>query len=216
MKKAVVLLAAAVMAGSAAAQTVGAPRTVRLSPRDAWMRQMEAGGSLVYHMPGLGDFDVFDQAIGVEFAYRYWFSDVFGIGAGLGYETWEAAGDNRNWEGQFDGDMTVIPLSVSGLLRIADFQWGLLTGFVSVEYAICDSDMSVTRDGMTGRVGIDDSINGRLGLELSVPVNDVWSVGLTLGYQGALMKGDASALGDTNIEVDMQSVFVGLGASFAF
>jgi hypothetical protein len=76
--------------------------------------------------------------------------------------------------------------------------------------------MSVTRDGMTGRVGIDDSINGRLGLELSVPVNDVWSVGLTLGYQGALMKGDASALGDTNIEVDMQSIFVGLGASIAF
>jgi hypothetical protein len=216
MKKAVVLLAVAVMAGSAAAQTVGAPRTVRLSPRDAWMRQMEAGGALVYHAPGLGDFDVFDQAIGVDFVYRYWFSDVFGIGAGLGYETWEVAGDNRNWNGQFGGDMTVIPLSVSGLLRIADFEWGLLTGFVSVEYAICDSDVSVTRDGASGGVSIDDSINGRLGLELSVPVNDVWSVGLELGYQGALMKGDASALGDSNLEVDMQSVFIGLGASMAF
>ena len=216
MKRAAVLLAMAVVAGSAVAQTVGAPRSVRLAPRDAWMREMEAGASITYHMPGLGDFDVFDKAVGVEFTYRYWFSDIFGIGAGLGFETWDVQRNNRNWVGELDGDMMVIPLSVSGLLRIADFEWGLLTGFVSVEYALCDSDISMTRDGETQGVGIDDSINGRLGVELSVPVGDVLSLGVQVGYQGALMSGDASAFGDPNMEVDMQSVFVGLGASLAF
>ena len=216
MKKAIVFLAMAVVAGSAAAQTVGAPRAVRLAPRDAWMRQMEAGGSLTYHVPGLGDFDVFDQAIGIDLSYRYWFSDVLGIGVGLGYETWDAQRNNRNWVGELDGDMTVIPLSVSGLLRMMDFEWGVLTGFVSLEYAICDSGMTMERGGESEDVNVDDSINGRIGVELAMPVSDVLSVGAQLGYQGALAPGDAEAFGDTNMEVDMQSFFVGLGVSLAF
>lgn len=216
MKKAVVLLAMAVAAGTAAAQTVGAPRTVRFAPRDAWMREMEAGASVTYHAPGLGDFDVFDKAVGLDFHYRYWFSDVFGIGAGLGYETWDAQRSNRNWVGELDGDMTVIPLSVSGLLRMQDFEWGVLTGFIGLEYAISDSNMTMSRGGETEGVSTDDSINYRFGLELAVPVGDVLSFGVQLGYQGALAAGDAEAFGDTNMEVDMQSVFVGIGASLAF
>ncbi len=216
MKKALVVLALATLAGAASAQSVGAPRSVRLPSHDAWMKEMEVGGTAVVHAPGLGDFDVFDTAFGVEFDYRYWFSDVLGVGVGLGVENWTVQEDSRNWVGTLDGDMMVIPLCLTGYLRVADFGWGLLTGFVGFEYAVTDSDVTMSRDGATETVEMDDSINGRIGAELTMPLNDVLSFGVSAGYQTALMMGGAEAFGDGNMEVDMQSLFIGIGASIAF
>ncbi len=216
MKKILILgLTAAVLAGPSVAQTVGAPRTIRLAPQDAWMRQQEATAGLVFHAPGAGDFDVFDFAYGVEFGYRRWLTDVFGVGVGLGVETWTAGGGG-NWSGAADGDMLVVPLTLSGHMRAADFGWGGLQLFAALEYDFTSSDVTLERGGRRDTVDVDNCLNGLIGIDLTVPLNETLSLGARLGYQATLVEAGASAFGGNLRDLDMQSVFFGLGVSMAF
>lgn len=216
MKTKTMILAACMAAGMVSAQTAGSPRTFRLSAHDAWMKETEFAGEVVFRAPGLGDFNVFDAAYGVDLTYRHWFTDILGAGVGLGAETWTTQDHSRNWVGTLDGDMLVIPLTVSGYLRIAEMGWGTLIGFAGAQYAFSDSDIAMTRDGQSAPVDVDGSFVGRFGAELSMPLGGSVSLGLRVGYQASLLGGDAEAFGDKNMEVDLESVFFGLGLAVAF
>ncbi len=216
MKTKAIVMAAMVAAGMASAQSAGTPGTFRMPAHDAWMKETEFAGEFVFRAPGLGDFDVFDMAYGVDLTYRHWFTDILGAGVGLGFETWTVQNHSRNWIGALDGDMLVIPLTVSGFLRVAEFGWGTLIGFAGAQYAFSDSDITMTRDGESETVDADGSFVGRIGAELSIPMDGAISLGFRIGYQASLMGGDAEAFGDTNLEVDLEAVFFGLGLSVAF
>lgn len=216
MKTKAIVVAVMMAAGMSSAQTAGAPGTFRMSAHDAWMKETELLGEVVFRLPGLGDFDVFDTAYGVDLTYRHWFTDILGAGVGLGLETWAAQDHSRNWVGSLDGDLLVIPLTVSGYLRIADLGWGTLIGFAGAQYAFSDSDLVMTRDGLSESVDVDGSFVGRIGMELSMPMRDVISLSFRVGYQASLLGGDAEAFGDTNMEVDLESVYFGLGLAVAF
>jgi len=180
------------------------------------MRQNEVTGEVVIHAPGLGDFDVFDYAYGIEIGYRHWWSDILGVGVGIAYENWVAGGGARNWAADADGDLRVYPLSLSGYLRAADLGWCELVTLVALEYAICDSEIAVSRGGASDTASVDDSVNVRLGLEFGAPLTDNLRLTCGVGFQFPLMKGDASALGGPLMDVDMQSFYAGVGLSLAF
>lgn len=209
-----VVAAAALTAAAFGQERMVQPMSARSS--DAWMRQHDITGDAVAHFPGLGDFDVFEYALGVEAGYRHWFTDIVGAGVGLGLENWSAGGASRNWRGRVSGDMTVIPLSVSGFLRAADVGELELIGFVALEYAITISDLTVTRDGEKDDVSLDNALNGRIGLEVALPLTPDLSLTGQAGFQFNLWKADAEALGGGLMDLDMQSFFIGIGVAFAF
>ncbi len=182
----------------------------------AWMRQHEVGVEGVVHAPGLGDFDVFDYAAGVELEYRYWWADVFGMGLGIGYERWEAGNGARNWMGRTDGELNVVPLSALAYLRLAD--WGVcqLTGYGGLEYAWTDSDLTLERSGQKDSVSVDDTLLVRFGLSTAWPITSVLQLTLGAGFQFPIMKANASSHGGPLQDLDLQSFFVGAGISLAF
>lgn len=222
MKMIAILMAASLVAGASAqslrGESFGAPRTLQPQPYDAWMRQAEVTGDVMFHMPGLGDFDVFDIAYGFEAGYRMWLTDIFGLGFGVGFEQWSAdTGFSRNWGGAVAGDMRVIPLSVTGYLRVLDMGWGVLNGFLGLEYAVIDSDLTLIRDSRLETVSVDDTFGVRFGGELAMPITDVLSVGLQAGMQDMFSKGSAKGSGGGRLmDVTLQSAFFGVGLSMAF
>jgi opacity protein-like surface antigen len=182
----------------------------------AWVRQHEVGVEGVVHAPGLGDFDVFDYAAGVELEYRYWWTDVCGVGLGIGYERWEAGNGTRNWKGRTDGELGVVPLSALAYLRLADWSVCELTGYGGLEYAWADSDLTLERSGQKDSVSVDDTLLVRFGLSTAWPITSVLQLTLGAGFQFPIMKADASSHGGPLQDLDLQSFFVAAGISLAF
>ena len=188
----------------------------RLSELPPWMRANELTGDLVLHLPGGGDFDVFEAAYGAELGYRYWFTDVLGVGLGVGIENWSADGMSRNWGGRVKGDMLVVPLSLGGYVRALDLGWAELIGYAAVEYGIVDSDVELEINGRVETVKVDHSWDLRLGVELSVPLTPDLSLAAGVGHQFPIVKSDASTPSGPLMDADLQSFFFAIWVQLAF
>lgn len=206
----------AVASAMVLSMVLNAPAQGRLNSRPVWMRTHELTGDLVLHLPGGGDFDVFDVAYGAELGYRYWFTDVLGAGIGLGIENWSADGGSRNWPGRVSGDMLMVPLSLSGYLRAVSLGWAELIGYVALEYGIVDSDVDLESGGRVEKVDIDHTWDLRLGIEVSVPVTPDFSISVGAGHQFPIVKSEASVASGPLMDADLQSFFVSVGVQLAF
>ncbi len=205
-----------VAAGMVLGTVLNAPAQGQLNERPVWMRAHELTGDLVLHLPGGGDFDVFEVAYGAELGYRYWFTDVFGAGVGVGIENWSADGGSRNWPGRVSGDMMMVPLSLGGYVRAMDFGWAELIGYVALEYGIVDSDVELESDGRVEKVDIDNTWDLRLGVELSVPLTPDLAIAVGAGHQFPIVKSDASVASGPLMDADLQSFFFSIGVQLAF
>ena len=126
----------------------------------------EVVGGFLAGVPGMGDSDVYDYNYGLQFEYRHWFTQALGAGAWFGMEQWEAGDGTRHWDRETEGDLRVIPLGLSGLLRVwSDVAW-TVTVRAGVGYAWTDSDLRFT--GVPGSAGIhvDDGWIAEIGFDV--------------------------------------------------
>lgn len=188
----------------------------RLSDSPPWMRAHELTTEVVLHLPGGGDFDVFEVAYGAELGYRRWFTDVLGAGVAIGIENWSAEGTSRNWPGRASGDLRMVPLSLGGFVRALSLGWAEVVGYIAVEYGIVESDVKLESNGHTEKVEIDNTWDLRVGVELAVPVTADLSISAGVGHQFPITKSDASTPAGPLMDADLQSFFFSIGLQLAF
>lgn len=220
MKKTLPILALSIaMTAGALAQTAPAPIPARPAAQAArppsWMKQQEFAADLRWYLPGLGDFDVYDQAVGVEFSYRHWFNDTFGIAGAIGWESWSADGGSGSWDQPVDGDVSAFPFGASGLMRIAEFDRATLIGEAGLRYVFASSDLELGR-GRTDTVDIGGGLLARAGLEVDFELTEQASLTLGGGLQLDLAGGSAEAFGDDLSDNQFEAFFLKIGLSYSF
>lgn len=204
------LLLTAMLAGSAAA---AAPAPAR-GPQ-YWMKQQEFAADLRWYAPGLGDFDVYDQGFGVEFSYRHWFDDTFGIAGALGFESWGADGESGQWGGPVDGDLTLIPFGADGLMRLAEFDGATLVAQAGLRYAFASSDLTLGGDDGDS-VDVGNSFVARAGLEIDFEIAPQASLAFGAGLQLDLSEGSAEAFGGDLESNHLEAFYLKAGLNYAF
>lgn len=130
----------------------------------------DLGIAVQYAVPGLGDSDLYDWAVGAEAQFRYWLTDSFGWSLAAGWSQWEADSSGSQWGAPVDGSTQVIPLGGSVLFRTCGAPVRLvLEG--GLRYAWVSSDLDLLIAGENESVDLDDGIYAVLGADLERDVS---------------------------------------------
>lgn len=206
MKKTAIVLSMLLICGAAGAQDYGS----------------EVRGTIHYAFPGAGDFDLYEGGFGLDVQYRNWVSDPFGFGFSLGWAEWDADPDSTDVGGSvlgdFDGSVTLIPLGVSGLYKLADFTDWRLTLEAGLKYVMTRSDISATRavTGETDDIEIGDGVVAVVGADYERSLGNEWSWFAGAAYQFDLQKGDIEVDHGELRSNELQAFFIRAGAKRAF
>jgi hypothetical protein len=187
-----------------------------------WMEQDEAALLVNGYLPDTGKAStVYDAGYGFEAQYRYWANDLFGFAAGLGYERWTATGGANRWKGDVDGDLGLVPIGASLLLRVTEFGDTRLTLEGGLRYAIAASDLTLTKDDRpakdrTDDVDVGDGLLLRVAAELDTGLSDRVRLLGGIGYQLDLVRGSAEAFGDSLDKNIFEGLFLRVGLKVSF
>ena len=174
----------------AAAMVCGFAAEVRAAPPEAGPIEWSAGVS--YLEPGLGDFDVYDDGVGLEVQCRYWLWDVHGLAFSLGMERWDARSDGNDWAAEPSGSLDMVSFGVSWVGLIFESEKDLWTVEGGLRYHVADSDMKIRVGDRKHKVDIDDGLTGLVALGYERRLSESFSVGVALSYQPDLIEGEAS------------------------
>ena len=119
--------------------------------------------------PGVGDFDAYRSAVGVEAQYRRWYG-YGGLALSVGTERWAAASRSGNWNAAaLDGHARLFPLGGSALGRWPLSEGLLLRGELGLRYVRVNSNLSKRSEAESDResIRLSDSVVfvGALGAE---------------------------------------------------
>ncbi len=194
----------------------------------------EAAVSFNYWFPGDGDWDLYDTALGLELQYRNWtwLNDPFGVALSLGAATWKVKSDASDFAvpalHDLDGNVTLIPVGASALLRFIDFDSWRLFFEVGLRYVFVSSDVDAQYDMYNPdddsrwteetSISIDNGLIAVGAMDFDFDVADQVSVFATLGYQFDLMKGKTTLeINDNDLrDNELQGVFLRLGGKYMF
>lgn len=176
----------------------------------------------------------YDNSFGGELEGVFWLNEMFGIGLGLGYSSWdgEAVEAARLSDGgavgvALEGDITQKPIVLSGEFRLPVAEKFSLNFSGGIGYVFIDSDVDVaaarvnSSGNLTGlaaaSVDIDDAVIGRITAAGHAAVTDSVNLMLGLGYQENLSGGDLSVgSADLDEDADLSSVYGFVGVGFKF
>lgn len=186
------------------------------TPAHAQSADRDVCASAVYRFPGAGDFDVYDDAYGLQFQCRHWTVPTLGWGLSAGWETWSANGDGFDWGGKVRGDAQVAPVGASGLWRPLGDESGGPVFEAGIRYAFVFSDLTLGEGEARRSVDVDPGLVGLLALRWVTPVSDqtAWFAGV--GYQFDLLPGEATAGPADLRDNQLQSFYIEAGLCLRF
>lgn len=166
-----------------------------------------------------GDDDTWDNAYGLEAKCIFWADPNFGIALSGGIEQWNVTDDiyaDPGYAIKADGDAVMIPLGISALLRpLPSNSPFTLTLEGGLRYVVVNSDITITATDYEyiyeDEVDIDNGLIGLIGADLSIPIAPKASVGLGMGYQFDISKGDATWVGINIGENELEGFYINLG-----
>lgn len=170
----------------------------------------------LYRFPGLGDFDVYDSAAGLEIQYRNWVWDVYGFGVSLGYEEWENAEGRTKWGEGTRGSVAVIPVGFGLIARPVEFPTGRLTAELGLRYAMVESDLTLDVAGARYEISLENTWLAVLSADLEGYLSDSLSVFGGVGYEKDLRRQRPEADSFRLMENEFENVFVRVGARLQF
>lgn len=206
MKKTAMWLAVFLVCGAAMAQDYGS----------------EVRFGLDYAFPGAGDFDLYDSGLGFGVQYRNWIGDPLGYGVSIGWAEWDtdSGGTDIGGDvlGDFDGSVTLIPLGVSGLYKLADFADWKVTLEAGLKYVLADSGISAVHfvGGREDDLDISDGVVGVIGADYERNVGTEWSWFVGAVYQFDLQKGEIEVDHGNLRDNELQAFLLRAGAAFSF
>jgi hypothetical protein len=153
-----------------------------------------------------------DSATGAEALLRHWLSPQGGVGIGVGVVAWKAveermgrSGFDQYYASEIEGDASVIPVGVSGILRQRLSDASVLSFEAGVRYLIVDSDVHArvwtgsASDSQYAEdhIGIENAVVGlvSVGLDLAMSENSALHGGF--GFQFDLTDAGEEAFGRT-------------------
>lgn len=198
------------------------------APSFAGILNADEPGELIvsgsYVIPGDGDFDLFENAVGATLTYREWFCFPWGVGLNVGVSSWQVDDKSTAYKykalSDYDGSALVIPLGLSLYFNVIDWDnWNLVLG-TGFQYLFVESDIDLynSEPGVKRRqdVDIDDAIlwNLEAQYEYMLAENAYFLGGL--GYQVDAMRADTSYPGGDLRDTSFRGFFGTLGVKFLF
>lgn len=168
-----------------------------------------------YISPGM---DEWEQAFGLEVQYVFWNTPNLGFALAGGIGKWnvdDSVQVGYDYAGKFDGSATTFPLGASVLYRPTMGGTTEITLEGGLRYVFINSDVDVAiTDGYdlySGSIDADDGLIGLLGVDVAFPVSPTMKLGMGLGYQFDISKGDVSIEDIDFDENEMKGFVIRLG-----
>jgi hypothetical protein len=171
---------------------------------------------------------IYDESWGAEVQLRFWMNEMAGLALAGGYAEWnfnEDIGEDKDLEDLFDferdGDVALIPVGASLLLRPVNTARVCLVLEGGVRYVFVDAD--VAEDALTPQLGflknkvdIDDGLVAIATAQLQLNLTDTIFLLAGAGYQWDIEKGDVD-VGDTKVgENELESFLAQAGLGLRF
>lgn len=182
-------------------------------------------GILIYN---IDDDDDYDSGAGIECQYRFWFSEIVGIGGSIGYSNWEINDDSYylrdetgSYSVQMDGDVSFLFIGPSLLLRPQLNDRVRFVFDAGIKYVVVDSNAKLNYRVSNGYYSIrasedidmDDGIIGTVGLNCEFSISNHVSLFVGAGYNFDIEKGDAEVDGEDFGENELKSSMFKTGCS---
>ena len=159
----------------------------------------DLGLSIQLAMPGVGDFDLYENGIGAELQFRDIVDAPWGYLLAIGYSEWASDSGARDPGANlydFDGNLEVIPFGASVLYQAYSEEALSVTIDVGVRYLSTVSKITARNSDSSPDqrfdLDIEDALIYRLGVAADYVLSPdfIWSNGI--GYQSDLKKADIS------------------------
>jgi hypothetical protein len=168
------------------------------------------------HVPGAGDFDVYDYAAGIEAQYRFWGEAPWGWSLAAGLTQWESGGGSTDWAGDVGGSALAFPLGASGLVAFPTAPGQRVTLEAGLRVIFVESDLKL--ETSTGRRDVDvaTGLLAVVAAEWEAELAEDLSLALGAGYQFDLLQAEAETDEADLQDNQWQSFFFRAGVVFRF
>lgn len=188
-------------------------------------QQVDLVGAGIFYIPK--DDDDYDYGFGLEAQARFWLTKQIGLALSLGAASWQVKDQDGYYYDAYmvegvhvEGDLTLLPIGGSILLRPLKMEKLDLVLELGVRYVFADSDITaeVGAADIFGNwayaydtVDVDDGFVGLVGMELAFNVSKEASLFLGVGYQFDISKGDMTWMGYDIAENELAAFLVTFG-----
>lgn len=159
----------------------------------------DIGLIVLFDMPGIGDYDLYQYGLGSEIQFRDWVSHPWGYSITLGYSEW-ATDKNATSPGSelydFEGKLEIVPFGGSVIYNAyAGEEWNIALD-AGVRWLAIDSKITALNYGQDPddrfKVDVDDAVLLTLAVnaDYNLSADVMWSVGL--GYRTDISRGEVS------------------------
>lgn len=188
---------------------------------------------LMSNLTPQGQDDNWESAYGLDVQLVNWMSPAVGMAACVGVSQWNAydtglaeyyPSSGTSVSARIDGDATVFPIGLSMLLRPisnhaaevtleAGFRYAVVSSDVSARYRIDDESGTVYGED---RIDLEDGFYGLVALDVAFPLSRFAKIGVGVGYQFDISKGDADFYGANIGENGFEASIVRIGFQAGF